>query len=229
MTSNERPAHKKAKAKVKRHRKASHAIRIATQRPGRFPHASLGTIMWIAAVWVLLWGEVSPGNILTGFGLALFITSVAPFPTTKFDGRFRPKALFWLAIIFIRDLFQAAWQQAWFIVSRKTPHGAIIRVRLRSNSDAYLSMAAGMSALVPGSVVVDADQQSATVYVHIFDVELAGGLDQAHSDVLDLEERILRAFASRNELINAGFIPGWSVKAGRLPVPFVSGVEVQED
>ncbi|WP_188043463.1 Na+/H+ antiporter subunit E [Changpingibacter yushuensis] len=210
-------------------RSASDAIRIATQRPGRFPHASLGTILWITIVWVLLWGDVTPGNILSGFGLALLITTVAPFPTARFDGRFRPKALAWLAVVFVWDLLKASWQQAWFIVRGKYPNSAIIRVHLRSNSDAYLAMTAGMTALVPGSVVVDADQTSGMVYVHIFDVELAGGLDAAHAAVLDLEERILRAFASRNELLKSGFVPGWSTTSGRLPVPSIAGLELQED
>ncbi|MCF2706148.1 Na+/H+ antiporter subunit E [Arcanobacterium haemolyticum] len=201
--------------------KASDAIRLATRRPGRFPHASLGALVWITMVWVLLWGEVTTGNIVSGFILALFITTLAPFPVTPFDGRFRPRALVVLVAVFIKDLVQASWQQASFIVRGKTPHSAIIRVQLHSTSDAYLAMTAGMSALVPGSVVVDAEAQTGMLYVHIFDVELAGGLDAAHKSILDLEERILRAFASHDELIAAGFVPGWSAASGRLPVPFV--------
>lgn len=209
--------------------RSSEAIRIATQRPGRFPHASMGTLIWITMVWVLLWGDVTPGNIVGGFLISLLITTIAPFPTARFDGRFRPRALAWLVIAFLRDLTVAAWQQSIFILRGKTPHGAIIRVELHSNSDAYLAMTAGMSALVPGSVVVEADTVTGTIYVHIFDVELAGGLDAAHDSILDLEERILRSFASRRELIEAGFVPGPSAKAGRLPVPFVPGFEVPED
>ena len=209
--------------------KSAEAIRIATRRPGRFPHASMGTLVWITIVWSLLWGEISPGNILAGFAIALLITTISPFPTMSFDGRFRPKALLILIVVFVRDLVVAAMQQARFIVQRRQPQAAIIRVHLRSKSDIYLAITAGMSALVPGSVVVEAHQPTGTVYVHIFDVELAGGLDAAHQSILDLEERILRAFASRNELMHAGFVPGSSRKLGRLPVPFAPGIEVPED
>lgn len=209
--------------------KASEAIRIATQRPGRFPHASLGTLVWLTIVWVLLWGEVTPGNILSGFGLALLITTIAPFPTVRFDGRFRPKALVWLFVKFIRDLVVSAGQQALFILQRKEPRPAIIRVQLRSESDAYLAMTAGMSAVVPGSVPVEADAASGTLYIHVFDIGLAGGVSAAHQSILDLEERILRAFASQDELMAAGFVPGWSRKSGRLPVPYAPAYEHPEE
>ncbi len=209
--------------------KASEAIRIATQRPGRFPHASLGTLMWLTIVWVLLWGEVTPGNILSGFGLALLITTIAPFPTVRFDGRFRPKALAWLLMRFVYDLVVSAWQQAFFILQRKKPRGAIIRVHLRSESDAYLAMTAGMSAVVPGSVPVEADAASGTLYIHVFDIGIAGGVSNAHQSILDLEERILRAFASRDELMQAGFVPGWSRASGRLPVPYAPAYEPPEE
>ncbi len=209
--------------------KASEAIRIATQRPGRFPHASLGTLMWLTIVWVLLWGEVTPGNILSGFGLALLITTIAPFPTVRFDGRFRPKALAWLLMRFVYDLVVSAWQQAFFILQRKKPRGAIIRVHLRSESDAYLAMTAGMSAVVPGSVPVEEDAASGTLYIHVFDIGLAGGVSNAHQSILDLEERILRALASRDELMQAGFVPGWSRACGRLPVRYAPAYEPPEE
>lgn len=209
--------------------KSSDAIRVATQRPGRFPHASLGTLMWATLVWVLLWGEVTPGNILSGFVLALAVTSIAPFPAMRFDGRFRPRGLVILAAHFIYDLVFSAFQQANFIVRRKKPRAAIIRVQLRSESDVYLAMTAGMSAVVPGTVPVEADAATGTLYIHVFDVGLAGGVSAAHNSILDLEERIMRAFASRDDLIRAGFVPGPTKKSGLLPVPFAPVYEPDEE
>ena len=209
--------------------KSSDAIRIATQRPGRFPHASLGTLLWCTIVWVMLWGEVSPGNIISGFILALVITSIAPFPAMRFDGRFRPRALVILALHFVYDLIFSSFQQAYFIARRKHPRSAIIRVRLRAESDMYLAMTAGLSGGVRGTVRVEADAATGTLYIHVFDIGLAGGVSAAHASILDLEERILRAFASRDELIRAGFVPGPTKKAGMLPVPFAPAYEPEEE
>ena len=56
-----------------------------------------------------------------------------------------------------------------------------------------------------------------TLYIHVFDVdEGPEAMDEAHEQVLRQEERILRALASDDELMTAGFRPGGSMKAGRL-------------
>lgn len=200
--------------------KSSNAIRRATHRPGRFPHASMGTLVWLTVVWVMLWGDLTPGNFVAGFCLALLVTTIAPFPFTPFDGRFRPRAVIRLGVIFLADMVRASFLQAKFILSGQRPHGAIIRVKLRSHSDIYLAMTAGMSGLVPGSVVVDAHRLTGTLYVHVFDTGLAGGVAGIHHTILEQEERILRAFASHDELMDAGYVPGSLPSAGRLPTPY---------
>ncbi|XCB30866.1 Na+/H+ antiporter subunit E [Arcanobacterium hippocoleae] len=60
----------------------------------------MGAIIWLTIVWVLLWGDPSTANFVSGFLLALFITTVAPFPATPFDGRFRPLGVLRLLVIF---------------------------------------------------------------------------------------------------------------------------------
>lgn len=203
---------------------SARAIRLATRRPERFPHASMGMLLWLTLAWVMLWGTVSVPNFVSGFLLALLVTTVAPFPATPFDGRFRPLAVVRLAVIFLRDIVSASFQQAGFILSKHKPQGAIIRVQLRSHSDTYLAMIAGMTALVPGSVVVDAHRISGTLYIHVFDVGLSDGVEGLHATVLELEERVLRAFASHDELVDAGFVPGSSPSAGRLPRPYAPAI-----
>ncbi|MDY5584749.1 MAG: Na+/H+ antiporter subunit E [Arcanobacterium sp.] len=200
--------------------RSSNAIRRATHRPGRFPHASMGTLVWLTVVWVMLWGNLTPGNFLAGFCLALLVTTIAPFPFTPFDGRFRPRAVLRLSLIFLGDMVKASFSQAKFILSGRRPRGAIIRVKLRSHSDIYLAMTAGMTGLVPGSVVVDAHRSTGTLYVHVFDTSLAGGVAGIHRTILEQEERILRAFASHDELMDAGYVPGSLPSAGRLPTPY---------
>ncbi|XCB37438.1 Na+/H+ antiporter subunit E [Arcanobacterium hippocoleae] len=106
------------------------------------------------------------------------------------------------------------------MLSGKEPRGAIIRVQLRSHSDVYLAMVSGMTGLVPGSVVVDAHRATGMLYVHVFDMGLAGGPDGVHRSVLEQEERVLRAFASHDELVDAGYVPGSHPSLGRLPTPY---------
>ncbi|MDY5601455.1 MAG: Na+/H+ antiporter subunit E [Schaalia hyovaginalis] len=199
---------------------SARAIARATKRPGRFPHSSMGMLVWLTLVWVMLWGEFSTSRVVWGFLLALLVTTVTPFPATPFDGRFRPLGVLILAIRLVADVLVSSFQQAGFILSGKHPKGAIIRVHLRSHSDAYLAIISTLTAIVPGSVVVEAHRASGTVYVHVFDERLAGGPDGVHRTILTLEERVMRAFASHEELVDAGYVPGSTRRAGRLPVPY---------
>lgn len=187
---------------------------------GRWPRTSMGMLIWLTLVWVLLWGEPTLANTITGLALALLVTTLLPIPRTPFDVRFRPLALVILIVKFLWDVTVASTQIAWFAIIGRKPHGAVIRVRLRSHSDTYLTMCAGMTSLVPGSVVIDAHRHSGTLYIHVFDVKMSGGLAGAHRSALRQEERILRAFGSAEQLIDAGFVPGSTYSAGRLPRPF---------
>ena len=217
---NVRAAKRRRQPQTSAKSKAAQQIELANRRQSRFPHASMGIIIWLTLVWAMLWGELNTKNFVSGFLLALLITTVAPFPVTPFDGRFRPWGVIRLAVIFFADIVKASFVQARFILSGKHPHGAIIRVQLRSHSDIYLAMVSGMTGLVPGSVVVDAHRATGMLYVHVFDASLAGGIDGIHRTVLEQEERVLRAFGSHDELIDAGYVPGSRPSAGRLPTPY---------
>ncbi len=211
--------------------KSARAIHRATRRPGRFPHASAGMLLWLMFVWVLLWGDLTAGNFLGGLLVALLVTTVAPFPVTPFDGRFRPIGVAHLALRFLWDIIMSTFQQAKFILTGGQPQAAIIRIHLRSHSDVYLAMISGMTALVPGSVVVEAHRVTGTIYVHVFDTRLAGGIEGIHKTVMELEERVLRAFASHDELVDAGYVPGSLPRSGRLPTPYApaTGKPIQPD
>lgn len=184
-------------------------------RRRRLPRASWGMLAWLTVVWVLLWGDLTLANVVIGLLVALVVTTVAPLPRTPFDGRFRPWGLVRLLARFAADVVVASWQVTRIVLSGRRPQGAVIRVRLRSHSDVYLTLVAAMTALVPGSVVVEAHRFTSTLYVHLFDVRMQGGLEEAHRRVLEQEERILRALASDAELRAAGCRPGSSPRAGR--------------
>ncbi|GAA1645337.1 Na+/H+ antiporter subunit E [Georgenia ruanii] len=188
-----------------------------TPRRRRWPRASWGMLVWLTAVWVLLWGDITLGNAVAGLAVALLVTTVAPLPHAPFDGRFRPWGVVRLVVRFAWDVVVASAQISWLALRGRQPEGAVIRVRLRGHSDTYLATTAGMTSLVPGSIVVEAHRLTGTLYIHVFDVALAGGLEAAHRTVLAQEERILRAFASDDQLVDAGYVPGSSPRAGHLP------------
>lgn len=171
----------------------------------RFKNIQWGTVAWLTIVWMLLWGDISWGNAISGFLLGVLVVVVMPLPRVDFKGTIRPLHFLYLVVRFLLDLllssFQVAWQALQF---GKTPRGAIVRVRLRSDSDLYMTLTSELSCLVPGSLVIEADPVSQTLYVHVLDLESYGGVDKVRKDVLALEARVMRALASKEELERAG-------------------------
>lgn len=163
------------------------------------------TVVWLTVVWVLLWGDLSVGNVLAGLGLALLVTTGLRMTPIQFGGRVRPGALVVLVGRFVLDLLRASAEvSAIALRPRYQPHGAVIGVQLRSHSDLYLTLTAELCSLVPGSLVVEAHRLTGMLYLHVLDVRTSGGIEGARQAVLDQEERVLRAFASDEELRAAG-------------------------
>ncbi|MFC4554615.1 Na+/H+ antiporter subunit E [Georgenia faecalis] len=192
------------------------AMRVAPSHRRRRLRASWAMLLWLTVVWVLLWGDLSLANVVNGLLIAVFLTTLLPLPPTPFDGSFRPWGVVRLLVRFLRDVVVASYEVALLAVRGGEPHGGVIRVKLRSHSDVYLTMTAGMTSLVPGSIVIEAHRLTGTLYIHVVDLALQGGIERAHQAVLDQEERILRAFASDAELADAGLAPGASPRAGQL-------------
>jgi multicomponent Na+:H+ antiporter subunit E len=173
--------------------------RLATQWP---------TVVWLVAVWVLLWGDLSVGNVLAGAVVAVAVTGLLRMTPIDFHGRIRPLGVLRLVGTFAWDLVHASAEVSWVALRpRHTPRGAVIGVQLRNHSDLYLTVTAELCSLVPGSLVVEAHRLTGMLYLHVLDVEQSGGVEQARQRVLDQEERVLRAFASDDELRDAGLVP----------------------
>jgi multicomponent Na+:H+ antiporter subunit E len=164
-----------------------------------------GTIVWLTLVWVMLWGDLSVATFLVGALIALALTIVLPLPVVAFESRVHPLALARLVGRFVLDLLRASFQVALLALRPGTiPHGAVIRVHLRSESDVYLTLTAELTTLVPGSLVVEAHRQTGVLYLHLLDVETLGGVEKVRADTLEVEARILRALATDSELEAAG-------------------------
>ncbi|MFC8599784.1 Na+/H+ antiporter subunit E [Isoptericola sp. NPDC057191] len=159
----------------------------------------------LTVIWVLLWGDLSWANVIAGALIAAVVVTLFPLPDVTMHGTVRPWPAAVLVGRFVSDLFLASFEVAWTAVRPgPTPQGAIVAVRLRNPEDAYLTITAVMSSLVPGSLVVEARRSTGVVYLHVLDIQGAGGPEAVRRDTLALEERVLRAFASRSLLARCG-------------------------
>ncbi len=170
-----------------------------TARDRRRNRAVAGTFLVIA--WMLLWGTLSWANLISGVLVAVVLLVVFPLPPVTFGGRIRPLpvARFWLH--FTKDLVIASIHIAWLALRPgHTPRGAIIAVPLRVNTDLNLTLVGEALSLVPGSLIIEADRTTGTLYVHVIGVRTIEEVERFRLGVYELEGRIVAAIGSPDEL-----------------------------
>jgi multicomponent Na+:H+ antiporter subunit E len=162
-----------------------------------------------ALLWVLMWGDLSWANVLSGAALGALVAVAFPLPSLGATATVRPGPLVHLLSRFVADLVLASFQVAWTAIRPgPAPRGGPVSVPLRSTSRLLVATTAGLSSLVPGTLVVDLDESGPVLRLHVLDLAGSGGPDTVRDATLALEERLLRAFASRAELVRAGLADG---------------------
>ncbi|GAB3344742.1 Na+/H+ antiporter subunit E [Modestobacter lapidis] len=151
---------------------------------------------WLVVVWVLLWGALTPAVILSGVLVAPLCLAACRLPAVRLRSRPRLggslRALGRLAVELATSTAQVVWT-----VLRRGPatRSAIVGVRLPAHGeplpDLLVAMAANRLSVVPGTLVVDIDRPSNTLYIYVLDVrseedveEARRGAERAVHDVL---------------------------------------------
>jgi multicomponent Na+:H+ antiporter subunit E len=112
-------------------------------------------VLWLTAVWVLLWGTVSIGNVLAGLVLGILLVLTVP------PGQDRRSGVHPVAIL--RYLGHLAWA---LVVATATVARTVLRPRLdleegivavplRAVSPVVVSFVANSITLTPGTMTVD--------------------------------------------------------------------------
>lgn len=172
-------------------------------------------IIWLTALWVALWADLTLGNVIGGLLVAFVVVGVArPTGVTGLERTyFRPiSALIYLGY-FLIQLVKSNLVVAWEII---TPglriNRAIIAVPMHTSSAGVVTLVANSVTLTPGTVTIDVAEEPAarssddsdgdvdvarTLFIHVLhfiDVE------SVRRDVLRLERLAIKAFGSRDEL-----------------------------
>lgn len=153
---------------------------------------------WLVAVWLILWGDVTVANLLSGVVVAVAV-QLLPWPSPG-RGRFvfRP----WPALRFL-GYFARKLVEASFVVAREvlTPQDrmrtGIVAVPLRGASDALLTLVADAVTLTPGTLTIEVDAPTRTLYVHVLHLH---SVDEVRREIRYLELLAVRAFGSSEAL-----------------------------
>lgn len=157
--------------------------------------AQVTLVLWLTVVWVGLWGSVTAANVLGGLAVALVVVRSLPLPQPGTPGVLDPRAMLHFAARFVVDLLISTWQVAVLVVHpRRTLRQGVVAVSVPGASDALLTMLANAISLTPGTLTLDIDRATSTVYVHALDIgEGPEGVQQLRRDLHSQASAAVRA------------------------------------
>lgn len=175
---------------------------VRVKRPRSLTGKSFNLLL-LVAVWLLLQGEFTWGNVLAGIVLALLVTLLFPMPAIPWPGHLHAWGTLRLIVLVAIDLAVASVSLAAFALNpRRQPRSGVVAVPLSSDADLYQVATGTVLSIVPGSVVVEARWRTRTLYMHIFDLS-----DDDAMSVRVLARRaelwILRAFGNSADIVKA--------------------------
>lgn len=152
----------------------------------------VASLVWLTAVWVMLWESLSWANVFGGLIVAAVVMVSVPSHKLETSVGFRPVAALHLLGYFLWKLAEASAYLTWEIFTpRNKINAAVVCVPLRSRVPGIVTAVANMVSLTPGSVTIEVDTDEMILYIHVLHLTT---LEQEREAVRYLESLTLAAF-----------------------------------
>ncbi|WP_078313074.1 MULTISPECIES: Na+/H+ antiporter subunit E [unclassified Mycobacterium] len=152
-------------------------------------------LVWLVLVWTMLWGNFSVANTITGLLVALVITVLLPMPRLPVEGRLHVVSMIRLAFTVAYYMVLSSLQVAWLAIRPGPPPlSAVLRAQLSVKSDLVMALLLNTLTIIPGSVVLEIDQERRLAYVHVLDVGSPKAVASFYSQLRQLERLFIAAF-----------------------------------
>ena len=152
-------------------------------------------IALLVVLWLLAWGEVSVGNVVSGVAVAAALLVAFPLgPRASGRLRFSPIGAGRLAVYVLVQLVNSNVVMARQILRRRpeTVPGVLAH-RLSEPSEEVVTVMTSVISLSPGTMTVEVDAESRVIYVHFF---LLRDLEAARTSLSRLEDLAVQAIAA---------------------------------
>jgi multicomponent Na+:H+ antiporter subunit E len=161
----------------------------------------LPLLVWLVIVWGALWQDFSPGNLLFGALLSVAVARLFYLPPVELSGRFNILYAIPFALVFLAKVVAASAQLLYLAVARGPKvTNAVVAVPLRSRQDLLVTATGHVISLIPGSLVVEVDRSTSTLYLHALNISSAQEVDNLKSEVRSIEAGLIRIMGTREEL-----------------------------
>lgn len=161
----------------------------------------LPLLVWLVFVWGALWQDFSPGNLLFGALIAVVVARLFYLPPVELGGRFSIVRAVPFAFVFLGKVVAASFQVLYLALARGPKvTNAVVAVQLRSHSDLMVTATGHVISLIPGSLVVEVDRSTSTLYIHGLNVRSGEDIVNLRKEVRDAEAALIRIMGTREEL-----------------------------
>lgn len=152
-------------------------------------------VVWLVLVWTMLWGNFSVANTISGLLVALVITVLLPMPRLPVEGRLHVLSMIRLALTVFWYSVLSSLQVAWLATRPGPPPlSAVLRAQISVKSDLVMALLLNTLTIIPGSVVLEIDQERRLAYVHVLDVGSPKAVASFYSQLRQLERLFIAAF-----------------------------------
>ncbi|GAB3550085.1 Na+/H+ antiporter subunit E [Arthrobacter tumbae] len=161
----------------------------------------LPLLVWLVIVWGALWQDFSLGNMVFGAIIAFAVANLLYLPPVELSGRFNVFYAAGFAGRFLHQLVLASFQVFWLALTRGPRlKNAVVAVRLRSPSDLLVTATGHVLSLIPGSLVVEVDRSTSTLYLHCLNVATSDDAEKVRQNARRTEEWLIRVMGTRDDL-----------------------------
>jgi len=151
----------------------------------------LPIILWLVAVWVALWGELTVANVLSGTLVAVAVSRTVPTSEGPLS-RIRLGALVRFEVHFLRKLIEATLVVAWETVTpRNRLVEGIVRVPITGSTPFVAFIVANSVSLTPGTVTLAVEDDRSAIYVHVLHLR---DIEAVRREVQQLEALAVAVF-----------------------------------
>lgn len=159
----------------------------------------LSHMTWMLVAWVLLWGQLSIANVLTGVLVAYIISAYLPLPMVPVQGGFNLAVVLKLFIVFFVLLIKSSFQVTLLAYSRAAaPKGKIVKITYEINSEMILALYTDYVNLIPGTLIAGISRTKKTLTVHVLDSSNPEKFAATLIELYKIQNLFIKAFEKKS-------------------------------
>ncbi len=172
----------------------------------RLGKVQIPVALGMTLVWMMLFKgfQLRPetlGIATVGFLVSVGIMMLFPLPPISPGFRFWPLQCVRLFFYVLGKMVVSSFQVTVQVFRPGPPvKSSVVAVRLRTDADLMLVCTAITVTVIPGSVIIEVAQPEKILYVHVLGAEDEGEAEKAKANIYMLEERIVRALGTRENI-----------------------------